>query len=639
MAKILAPWFPIKFQALQLKKQITAERLPIIIIMILAAFLRFWNFGSIPFMHDEFSAIFRTFYHSVYDVVEIGVKQNDSHPAGVQLFIYFWIKLFGLHEPLLKFPFALLGWGSVFVAWLIARRWFNNNTALFTAAFMAVTQYHIFYSQLARPYAPGLFFGLVTTWYWTKVVFDENTKLRHWVLFVLFTAINSYIHAFTLFFNVLMAATGLIFVRGEKFKHYLLAGLAILVLYLPGIPVFLAQLGRGDIGGWLAKPKPGFLIDFFRYLFHFSRWFFLTVITIITYLSIKYFNKKPAVNKFRLIGLGWFVVTFAVAFAYSVYRSPIIQYSTLLFVFPFLLMVFFSFFDNLPKWTRSLSITLIVFAGVFTLVFERMHYTEMYKQGFDQIPLHVIQDVNKYPTDEVAVVLQAPDTRMFDYYFEKYGQKPPFFKLENKNNLTEVNNYLRKQKADIVLFGCADYAPLEYLEALKTAYPYVLKRLAWFNSEYWVLSKRRLSSRYKYQKELTVLDSSGRFKIPEKNNYGAAIKLKDSLLRLKPNDVIFAKATIDSMQSAPEALLVLDWRDSKGKAVFWKASKFKNFFNTGPSFTVATSIRVRDLPDIPKTGRLKVYIWKKDGSVISVDNMEVVKTHIYPVEMGLYEPL
>ncbi|RLD91081.1 MAG: hypothetical protein DRJ09_02305, partial [Bacteroidetes bacterium] len=68
---------------------IKTERLLIIMIMIIAAFLRFWNFGSIPFMHDEFSAIFRTWYDSVSDVIEIGVKQNDSHPAGVQLFIYY----------------------------------------------------------------------------------------------------------------------------------------------------------------------------------------------------------------------------------------------------------------------------------------------------------------------------------------------------------------------------------------------------------------------------------------------------------------------------------------------------------------------------------------------------------------------
>ena len=613
----------------------------IIVIMIVAAFSRFWNFGSIPFMHDEFSAIFRTWYDTVSDVIEIGVKQNDSHPAGVQLFIYFWIKLFGLSEPVLKLPFALLGWGSVYLAWLVARKWFNKNTALFTAAFMAVTQYHIFYSQLARPYAPGLFFTLATVWFWTKVVFDEKSEKKNWVWFVIFTAINSYLHAFTLFFNVLMAATGLFFVRGKKLKYYLLAGLAIMVLYLPGISVFWAQLGRGDIGGWLAKPKPGFLMDYFRYIFHFSNWFLMTTMAIVGYLSIKYYANKPGTGKFRAIGVSWFLITFLVAFGYSLFRSPIIQYSTLLFVFPFLLMAIFSFFDRLPMATLSLSLGLILFTGLFSLVFERLYYVEMYQQGFDQIPAHVIHDINmkKYSGKNTAVVLQAPDARMFDYYFEKVGPKPDYFKLEKNNTLSEVNRYLEENNADRVLFGWVDYASLDYLEALKKNYPFVAERKAWFNSEYWILSKNEIPARYDWNKAESIVASSGSFKIPRNQKYGMAIKLNADSLKLLPNRVLYVRAIVKSDTIVPDARLVFDWRDSKGNSVFWSASAFNNFTSPDSIYVVAVSLRIRDLPSIPTASTVKFYIWKKDNSIVDVENMQVGLSDISPLEMGLYEPL
>jgi len=540
----------------------------------------------------------------------------------------------------LKFPFALLGWGSVFMAWLVARKWFNKNTALFTAAFMAVTQYHIFYSQLARPYAPGLFFTLTTVWFWTKVVFDEKPEKQDWIWFVVLTAINSYLHAFTLFFNVLMAATGLAFVRGKRLKYYLLAGLAIMVLYLPGISVFLAQLGRGDIGGWLAKPKPGFLIDYFRYLFHFSNWFLITTMAIVGYLSIKYYANKPGTGKFRVIGVSWFLITFLVAFGYSLFRSPIIQYSTLLFVFPFLLMVIFSFFDRLPMATLSLSLGLILFTGMFSLVFGRLHYVEMYQQGFDQIPAHVIHDLNmkRYSDKNMAVVLQAPDTRMFDYYFEKVGRKPDYFKLEKNSNLSEVNSYLEENKADIVLFGWADYASLNYLKALKVKYPYVGKNLSWFNSEYWVLSKNKLPTRNNYQEEESTLASLGSFRIQKKNRYGQAIKLNSDSLVLTPNTVLCADAVIKSETSIPDAILVFDWRDSTGNSVFWSGSVFKNFISPDSTYVVSVSLRIRDLPSMPTSGSIKFYIWKRDNSIIDVKKMEVVLSHLYPSEMGLYEP-
>ncbi len=609
-------------------------------IMIIAAFLRFWNFGSIPFMHDEFSAIFRTWYDSVSDVIEIGVKQNDSHPAGVQLFIYYWIKLFGLSEPVLKLPFALMGTGSVFVVWLIARKWFNTNTALFAAAIMAVTQYNIFYSQLARPYAPGLFFSLLTVWFWTKIVFDKTPKKQDWFWFVVFMAANNYIHAFTLFFDVLIAATGLIFVRGKRLKFYLLAGLAIMVLYLPGISVFLAQLGRGDIGGWLAKPKPGFLINYFRYLFHFSNWFLITTLAIVGYLSVKYYANKPGTGKFRVIGVSWFLITFLVAFGYSLFRSPIIQYSTLLFVFPFLLMVLFSFFDRLPVITLSLSLGLILFTGVFSLVFGRLHYVEMYQQGFDQIPAHVIHDLNmkRYSGKNMAVVLQAPDTRMFDYYFKKAGRKPDYFKLEKNSNLSEVNRYLEKNKADIVLFGWADYASLNYFKALKGKYSYVGKSLSWFNSEYWVLSKNKLPTRYNYNEEESILASLGSFRIQKKNRYGQAIKLNPDSLMLTTNTVLYADVVIKSETTIPDAILVFDWRDSTGNSVFWSGSVFKNFISSDSTYVVSVSLRIRDLPSIPTAGNIKFYIWKRDDSIIDVKKMEVVSSYLSSTEMGLYEP-
>ncbi len=619
------------------KYNITAERLLIILIVILAAFLRFRNFGKLPFMHDEFSAIFRAWFDSVWQVIEIGVKQSDSHPAGVELFIYFWIKLFGLSEPVLKLPFTLMGVGSVLMVWMVARRWFNETTALFSALMMAVTQYNIFYSQLARPYAAGLFFTLMAVWFWTKVVFDEHPKKRDWVWFVLFVAANNYIHAFTLFFNLMMGVTGLFFLKGKRLKVYLLSGMVILVLFIPGMSVFLAQLGRGDIGGWLAVPKPTFLLDYFFYLFHFSGWFLLTTVFIVLFLSIKYFNKGSGVNKYRIIGVSWFLITFLVAWFYSVYRSPVIQYSTLLFVFPFWLMVFFSFIGKLPKGTLILSVVLIAIAGVFTLVFERDHYTEMYHQGFDRIPVHVIHDLKKYQNEKVGVILQSPDTRMFDYYFNKYHKKPGYFKLEKNRTLTEVNNYLNKNSAEIVLFGWADYAPLCYLESLKAAYPCVSKKLSWFNSEYWVLSKKPLPGRHEAKQDVELLATSGSYKVFAKNKYGKTIEMDVDTLTFDKYDVLNVQAEVVRDSIAPNALLVLDCTNIDGKRVYWTASNLRDYYANDTLYYVSVSFRLRNLSEIPKEGKIKFYIWKKDGREINVRQMKVYKTKLDPVEMGMYE--
>ena len=66
-------------------------------ILLIAFFLRIYKLPSIPFTHDEFSAIFRTPFQSFGELIEKGVMV-DGHPPLVQVFLYYWIKLFDISE-------------------------------------------------------------------------------------------------------------------------------------------------------------------------------------------------------------------------------------------------------------------------------------------------------------------------------------------------------------------------------------------------------------------------------------------------------------------------------------------------------------------------------------------------------------
>lgn len=111
-------------------------------IIIVASFLRFWNFFEIPFTHDEFSALFRTRFASFSELVEKGIMP-DGHSAGVQLFLYFWVKLVGFSEPWVKLPFMLMGLASLFLIWKIGTEWFSKQVALWATASLAFMQYFI----------------------------------------------------------------------------------------------------------------------------------------------------------------------------------------------------------------------------------------------------------------------------------------------------------------------------------------------------------------------------------------------------------------------------------------------------------------------------------------------------------------
>ena len=151
-----------------------SNRAILLLIIFVAAIVRFYRFTDIPFMHDEFSAVFRTNFLSFQELIEKGVKP-DGHPAGIQVFLFYWIKIFGSTEWVVKLPFTVMGIFAILLVYLVAKKWYNETVGLISAAFIASIQYTVMYSQIARPYISGLFFSLLMVHYWSRLI-DPNLK-------------------------------------------------------------------------------------------------------------------------------------------------------------------------------------------------------------------------------------------------------------------------------------------------------------------------------------------------------------------------------------------------------------------------------------------------------------------------------
>jgi len=623
------------------KYKISDDRIIVIIIIVLASVLRLYNFWNLPFMHDEFSAIIRSQYDNFSDLIDFGVK-TDSHPAGVQIFIYYWIKIFGLHEWSLKFPFIICGIFSVFLVYKIAKTWFGSDTAVFSALTIGILQFTIFYSQLARPYSPGLCFVLLSTFYWTKLVFQKEYSKVNIILYVMAASIASYIHAFSLFFIFIQGITGLFFIKGKANFKYIFINSLIFILYIPHIQIFIIQMQRGDIGGWLAKPNINFILDFFSYAFHYSQIFYFTVIASVYFLSTSSKNRKKGVNKFRLISLLWFTITFLTAYLYSVYRHPILQFSTLLFVFPFIIMLAFSYVANLKtniKYIFMLGFTLV---GVFTLVTTRQHYNTMYNQGFDGIVKNIAKDSKKYNIANPSFVLQAPNQKMFEYYLEKNNLDNSYFKITDGKLSTSLHNFINNKKPKVLFYGWADYEDLSIVAYLKDNYKYILNKESFFNSEYFVFSDTLIDENISkdIENKHEIVGSSNEFIFnSNKPGFSKPLEIQTDSLNLNKFSVFNIVATINKMQANTNALLVMDLLDSEGKSIWWSSSKINSFYLDSTKNKVYHSKRIYENYPISKGSILKAYIWKQDSSFLQVRDIQFYVSHIQPVEFGLYKSL
>ena len=604
------------------------------VIMFVAAVLRLWKLGQVPFMHDEFSALLRTRFDNFHDFIQQGIMP-DSHPIGVQLFLWGWVKLFGWSEFWVKLPFVLMGIGSIYLIYLIGRQWFNRKVGLFSAAFFAVSQFTVFYSQLARPYSAGLFFVLLMAFFWYKVVFGTKTTTRDYVGFALSAWACSLIQYFSIAQAGLIFLTGLFFLPKERRKAYWLSGIAAVLLFAPTLPIFYQQLFvSGSIGGWLAAPKSTFLTDFLQYTMNYSQLFMFAVgIIILLPLILGKCSKQR--QPLRWAGLAWFVIIFAIAFIYSLKREPIIQHSTLIFSYPFVIIVAFSMFGTrtLSPWQTALVVAAILFIGTASLVMERRHYDLMYHQGFDQIAVEMQQDKEQFG-DKIHFATRTEIGEAAEFYQAKTDVKNRIV-FNRYSNLRNFNDWLSEhQNAPMLGFGWTDYVnPIWEVTAVGN-YPYLVEQKSWFTSRYLTLSKTPIDNG---QYMLNVL-SEDSCRYIEGQEWGqACIFPCDSLP--KNVETLGVIVHFHNEVEVNNCVAVIEVHNATTDSlVLWHSSLPEDGHFLPGNHAVADAIIFSD--DFKPQGKtIKAYLWNQGKKPLIVTKLSYYYTKKSPVLTGLYEPL
>ena len=616
------------------KSSKTIELVLVGVIILFAAILRLWKLGQVPFMHDEFSALLRTRFDNFHDFIQEGVMP-DSHPIGVQLFLWGWVKLFGWSELWVKLPFVLMGIGSIYLIYLIGQQWFNRKVGLFSAAFFAVSQFTVFYSQLARPYAAGLFFVLLMAWFWYKVVFGTKTPTKGiYIGFALSAWACSLMQYFSIAQAGLIFLTGLFFLPKERRKAYWLSGICAVLLFAPTLPIFYQQLFvSGSIGGWLAAPKGDFLLDFIQYTMNYDM-LFMFAMGVIILLPLILGKCDKSKNPLRWAGLAWFVIIFAIAFVYSLLREPILQLSTLIFSYPFVIIVAFSLFKSrtLSLWQTALVVATILFVGCTSLIMTRRHYDLMYHQGFDQIAAEMKADRERYG-DPIQFATRTEIGEAAEFYQAQTG-------IENRivfNRYTELGDFNRwlseHKEASMLGFGWTDYASPIWETAAVGNYPYLVKKKDWFTSRYLTLSKTPIEGA---QYMLHTL-SDDTLAMPGWEWGQPCFLSCDSL----PADVeaLGIVAEVEASDSLRNCIIVIEVHDTATDSLLlWHGlSEYSGKFPKGDNI-LSTAISFNEaLPAQGKT--VKTYLWNQGQDSLTLNKISYYFTQKSPVLTGLYEPL
>jgi len=647
----------INFIKNHLRKIRVADTLLLAGILLAGAVLRFWRLNDIPFTFDEFSALFRTQFSTFHDLIEKGVK-IDTHPAGIQVFLFYLVKLFGISAASVKTPFILFGLLSVWLVYLIGRDWFGSTTGLVAASFVSFLQFPVMYSQIARPYASGLFFCLLMTWFWSRALFHPQRRYYlNLAGYVIAGALCTYNHHFSLLFAAMVGITGLFCCPRNRLLSYVLAGVVVIILYLPHLPIFFTQLGMGGVEGWLHKPRYDFLYDFVRYVFQFSLYVYLLVFLLIILQLFRAGKGKPAERKYLLISLIWFLVPYLVGFFYSRYRNAVLQYSVLIFSFPFLLFILFGYFKSATNLYRTVLVLLIAAVVIPSLIVERQHYRLFYQSPYPEILKESKKALDSLGSSDCQVIL---DTRqeINNWYLEHmHLGSMPFMLVNSPEGARGMMQNVARCNGNFLAFGCiAASEPVNYLLILEK-FPFLVEHKTYAGGNFYLFSKnrpRRMVNEYffsttntfepsppewgyvneKYCSDSLPIDGARSYVAGNAPEFspGYTHPLREMLH--SEYDVIDITVDVRTPPVFPAAWLVVSIT-SGSKVIHWNSVPVNSFVEPGHQGKIFCSLGLSDL-DFRHHGLVfSTYLWNPGKLTYVMDNFTVKVRNGNPVIYGL----
>jgi mannosyltransferase len=220
------------------------------LVILLAGGLRLYEIDRESLWLDEADTYWKS-RTSPADIVKMVIK--DVHPPLYFLLIHYWVRILGDSDGALRLFSAVFGILAIPIVFQIGRLLFNERFGLVAALFLAVSGFHIQYSQEARSYA--LYFFLTSLSIYFVLLGHRRTQYA-WIGYTLSTVLLLYTHntAVLVVIAVMLFYLTLVWPwRLSKINPFLIAALASFILYTPWIPVQIKQANLVSKAFWTSE--------------------------------------------------------------------------------------------------------------------------------------------------------------------------------------------------------------------------------------------------------------------------------------------------------------------------------------------------------------------------------------------------
>jgi mannosyltransferase len=218
-------------------------------ILLLGAALRFHALGTKGLWGDEIAqAIWAR--DSIPGIFQARLPYVDG---ALDIYLTHYVLWLGRNEFVLRFPASFFAILSIVLLYRVGQRMFNRESGVLAAFLLALSAYHVRYSQELRTYSLLVFLSLLSTWYFLALL--RRPRARTWVAWIIATDLGLYAHLSMLFILAAQVAVaelrtvaGILWIRGRRAaagarpalpprfgRRLLLSAAAIVLLWLPDI--------------------------------------------------------------------------------------------------------------------------------------------------------------------------------------------------------------------------------------------------------------------------------------------------------------------------------------------------------------------------------------------------------------------
>lgn len=630
-------------------------------ILVVGIALRFLPINQYQFSHDELSGISRTIYNTFSDELNYGIK-IDAHPALVQLFLWFWTKLFGFNEIAIKIPFLLCGTFSIWYIYKFCLTFFDKKVGIIASTIVAFSFIFLVYSSYARMYITGVLFSILFLHTVFKILFSEKISKRDYISFSLFALLCAYNHHMSCLFAATIALLGLCYLPKERLKNYLLVCLVTVILYLPNLPVTLYQFSIGGIGfsvgGWLSAPRVNEIYFFMKALLGCGITAKVNMVLFFGLIIVSVFKLIPITKK-QLFLFWIFAINYLIIHLYSVFRNPILQYSVLLFCGIALILFLSSFASWLNKKQLYVFVFILILGFSFQSFRKKHIFTKVHVHDFEMQAKTTLEMQERVGKSNVTSIFGSE--KFFVYVYEKkFNTKFNYLSSQDSlfQNPRTFREYLEKLKEPYIVVG--GLGPADIL-LVKEYYPNLVSHEENYFSNVTVLSKRYYSNTdvsvlntisllntdlelyVDWKKPLTYYGDSLSYSLnAEDKKYPFNVKIPIQRTLATKNQYLVAELQFvcDSLSDLDNDKLCLSVSEQGKDAIFYKAVYLKDYYNDEKKKQRAY-IELFAGTDFPKWHKknmnLEVFIEKQKKSKYTIFNFRLHRIDYNPTKWTLWD--